>query len=106
MSKDKVKKLVKNYAHNLHEGGLTFKKVYLYGSYATGKNNKWSDIDVCVISDEFDGKNWDKFEQKLWRLRRQVDLRIEPIGMSTKEFNEFSPLASEIKKNGIAIAWV
>lgn len=87
----------------MKENRFPFERVYLFGSYAKGLEKKWSDIDVCVVSDKFADKNWDSNERILWRLRREIDSRIEPIGMASEEFNGLSPLSEEIKKTGIRI---
>jgi predicted nucleotidyltransferase len=34
-------------------------EIILFGSYASGKNNKWSDIDLAVISPDFSGKSYE-----------------------------------------------
>ena len=52
--------------------------VVLYGSYAKGTQTSLSDIDVAVIVDNVKGDFLDK-EAQLYRLRREIDDRIEPI---------------------------
>lgn len=52
MSKTNAKKIVKEYAGKLKRENYPFSAIYLFGSYAQNKNNKWSDIDVAVISDK------------------------------------------------------
>ncbi len=52
--------------------------VILYGSYARGTENKWSDIDIAIITDKIDGNIIDA-EYDLVRLRRDIDDRIEPV---------------------------
>ena len=87
----------------MKKNNFAFSRSFLYGSYAKGKAKPWSDIDICVISKKFNGKNWDKYERQLWYWRREVDARIEPVGMSPCEFKNISPLAYEIKKTGIRV---
>jgi len=75
-------------------------KLYLYGSYATGKSSEDSDIDVAVIVNNIEG---DFFEimPVLWKLRRKVDDRIEPVlidGSSDK-----SGFLNSIMKTGVEI---
>ncbi len=104
MSKNRsVKKIVRDYVAQLRRHKFPFTHVFLYGSYATGQEHAGSDIDVCVISKQFQGQHWDKYERQLWQLRRPIDTRIEPIGLSLADFNGLSPLAAEIKKNGVLI---
>lgn len=52
--------------------------VVLYGSYAQGTGRGSSDIDVAVIVDRIDG-DFLEAEAGLYRIRRQIDDRIEPI---------------------------
>ena len=104
MSKIKAKKIAKKYAEKLKAENYPFAAIYLFGSYANNNANKWSDIDVAVISDKLK-KNWNKNEDTLWRYTIAVDSRIEPIGFTVKDFkNIFDPMVAEIKKTGIRIA--
>jgi len=103
MSKVEAKKIVKKYAKNLKAKKYPFSAIYLFGSFAKGAPRKWSDIDVAVVSKEMDKKG-DEAGFKLWKLRMGVDTRIEPHGISPKDFeNEWNPMAHEIKKTGIRV---
>lgn len=103
MSKNKVKKIVKDYADSLKYNNYPFFAVYLFGSYAKDKQKKWSDIDVAVISDKLK-KDEDRSRLLLWKLRRDIDLRIEPHGFTVKEFqNDTDPMVNEIKRTGVRV---
>ncbi len=103
MSKAEAEKIVKKYMIRLLKENYPFTAVYLFGSHATGKAGKWSDIDVAVLSDKMK-KNWNKNEEALWKIGVRVDPRIEPIGFSPKDFeDDWNPIAHEIKKTGIRI---
>ncbi len=52
--------------------------IILYGSYAKGTQTESSDIDVAVIVDRVEGDFLDQ-ETLLYRMRRDIDDRIEPI---------------------------
>ena len=104
MSRGQAKKIAASYAKHLKKNGFHFTHIFLYGSQAKGTAKKWSDIGICVVSASFDRPEWDKEEKKLWYLRRAIDARIEPLGMSLEEFQAVSPLSYEIKKSGIKIA--
>ena len=54
------------------------KEVVLFGSQATGKSHKDSDIDIAVVFDLLDDTRLEKAFQ-LYKLRRNIDTRIEPI---------------------------
>lgn len=76
--------------------------VYLYGSYAKGKQHKWSDIDIAIISPEFPEDNFDEMV-RLSVIASQIDSRIEPVLFRTSDFVDEDPLVWEIKKEGINI---
>lgn len=104
MSAAVAKKIVKAYGRLLRARRITYTQLFLFGSYARGRAYPWSDIDVCVVSKQFSGKRWDAGERALWRLRSEVDMRIEPVAMSPEEFKSASPLAHEVRTTGIRIA--
>jgi len=51
--------------------------IILFGSYIKGVPDEGSDIDVGVVFDGFEG-DWLETSAKLWRLRRDISLDIEP----------------------------
>ncbi|MFH1837904.1 MAG: nucleotidyltransferase domain-containing protein [Candidatus Kuenenbacteria bacterium] len=103
MSNIEIKKIVKKYAQALKEKKYSFFKIYLFGSCAKKNQNKWSDIDVAIITDKLK-KNKDKNRFLLWDIRMDVDTRIEPHGFTVEDFqNEYDPMVYEIKNTGIEI---
>lgn len=96
-----VKTIVKSYGNILKKNNFTYSKIYLFGSYAKGKADKNSDIDVAVVAEGSGVSGWLK-KMKLWQLARRIDTRIEPILLSSKEFskNKASQMAVEVKKTG------
>ncbi|PIR47071.1 MAG: nucleotidyltransferase [Candidatus Vogelbacteria bacterium CG10_big_fil_rev_8_21_14_0_10_45_14] len=100
MSTIDAKIVVKKYADKLRSAHFPFDAIYLYGSYAKGQGREWSDIDVAVISPVLGDVLGDE-HFKLWRLRRGVDSRIEPYGMTPEDFeNNNDPMVHEIKTTG------
>lgn len=75
--------------------------VYLFGSHANNTNREDSDIDVAVVVKRIEG-DYFSINPLLWKLRRQIDDRIEPI-LIEKDFDDADFLA-EIQKYGIEIA--
>ncbi|MFH1192202.1 MAG: nucleotidyltransferase domain-containing protein [bacterium] len=103
MPRAKAEKIVKEFAKKLKENDYYFSEIYLFGSYAKGKQKKDSDIDVAVISDKLK-RNYDRNRFLLWKIRMGVDTKIEPHGFTKAEFkNNCSPIVYEIKKTGIKI---
>jgi len=77
--------------------------IFLFGSYAKGTENEDSDIDIAIISDDFDdiydcmahlmGMTWD------------IDARIEPHPIKKKDFDEVSDyFIKEVIDTGIKVA--
>ena len=80
---------------------LEVKKAFLFGSYAKGLEREDSDIDIALVI----GNMTDFFatQMQLMRLRRNIDLRIEPHPIDESDFTITDPFAYEIQKNGIEI---
>ena len=78
-------------------------KVYLFGSYARETNREDSDIDVAIIVNNIQG-DYFSTTPLIWKLRRQIDDRIEPILI--EKGNDTSGFLEEIKKSGIEIGEV
>lgn len=81
---------------------LGLKKVYLFGSYAKGTETENSDIDVALVFENM--SDFFATQMQLMKLRRQIDLRIEPHPINEKDFHSFNPFAYEIEQTGILVA--
>ena len=79
---------------------MKFEEMILFGSYAKGNARDDSDVDVAIIVKKLSG---DYFSTRplLWKIRREVDDRIEPV-LIDKEHDE-SGFLSEIMKTGAVI---
>ena len=89
----------REYIQKLRENRIKIWRLYLYGSYAKGTYHTDSDIDLAVFleKDDLDG-----FEEnvQLMKLRRDVDIRIEPHPFAKSDFDETNPLVKEIIETG------
>ena len=102
---DKIKPeiliIIKKYLSLLENNGFPIKEAYLYGSYTRNEENKWSDIDIAVISDRFEGNRFlDK--EKIRGLYRKVDLRISVLPLNTESLDSFF-IQSEVIGKGIRV---
>jgi uncharacterized protein len=80
---------------------IPLEKIYLFGSYAKNTNRTDSDIDVAIVVKKLEG-DYFTIQPLLWKIRRQIDDRIEPILIETD--NDISGFLVEIQRNGIEIA--
>ena len=77
--------------------------IILFGSYAKGTENEDSDIDIAVISDDFE----DIYEcmANLMGMTWDIDARIEPHPITTEDFEKVSnPFVKEVVDTGIKVA--
>jgi len=96
MDKATAIRLVKQYADLLRQN-FNVTKIILYGSYSRDAARKDSDIDVAVVLDSVD-EDFLMCEARLFRLRREIDARIEPVLL--EESNDKSGFLEEILKTG------
>jgi predicted nucleotidyltransferase len=96
MDKDQVIDNVNKYALAVDEK-IKLSKVILYGSYAKGNWREDSDIDVAVVVESVKGDFLEN-EALLFKLRRGIDDRIEPVLL--EESNDNGGFLSEIMKYG------
>ena len=91
-------KIAKRYADLIRER-FQIEFMYLFGSYVNGNYREESDIDIAVILKD---KDYDflTFSKELFRLRREIDLRIEPVLL---EMEDSSGFLAEIVRTGIRI---
>ena len=75
--------------------------IILFGSYAKGTNDEESDIDIAVVTDDFDGDEFDA-QAALSLLRKGIDYRIEVHLVTVADYKAISyPLVWEIVNTGI-----
>ena len=79
---------------------FAIENVYLFGSYAKDLNKSDSDIDVAIIVSDISDDYFSTIPL-LWKLRRQIDDRIEPVLIDKN--NDKSGFLEEVKRNGIEI---
>lgn len=102
-NKDKYLEIARSYAKVLSENGYDVRELYVFGSRLKGRNSKWSDLDVCVVSPNL---KRDRFAEavKFTLMGRQISDLIEPHLMSPLEFcDDYNLLAREVRKNGVRV---
>jgi len=98
-----VSDLVSAYGQDLRARGIRWQKLIVFGSHAKGNQTKWSDIDVCVLSNEFSDNRFDN-QRLLMHNRSKEFLLIEPHPFRPEEFdNTWDPLANEVRSYGIEV---
>ena len=99
MDKKSVIELAKRFSEQVYEF-MPVQQIILYGSYAKDESKVDSDIDIAVIVEKLDG-DYLNAQSKLFKLRRSIDLRIEPIII--EQSDDKSGFLEEILETGIKI---
>lgn len=84
---------------------LHINKMFLFGSRASGKPNRWSDIDLIIVSDNFANMRFRKRATKMYDYWN-FDYPIDFLCYTQKEFKKLSKqvtIVSEAIKNGIEV---
>jgi len=80
--------IVKKYLTTLNNLGIPIQCGIIFGSQTIPKTNKWSDIDILVVSPKFDQPGCRKDIDLLWRTTIKIDCRIEPIPCGKRQWEE------------------
>ncbi len=104
MAERAITSVIKKYLAGLPAFGIHARKAVLFGSYAKGGGDEWSDIDLVVIAPEFDGRREISLIKSLWRATL-LDSRIEPIPCGEKEWEteQGRPILEIARREGVVI---
>jgi hypothetical protein len=105
MAEESVINSVKQYLRLLTQRGIPVQYGVLFGSWAKGQPHKWSDIDLLVVSAQFDGQRRREDVNLLWRVAAQTDNRIEPIPVGQLQYqsDNSSPIIEIARREGVII---
>ncbi len=104
MVKSKVVDAIGFFERCLKEKGVKITKIILFGSQVGGKTTKESDVDIMIISDDFQGKNI--FERA--RLTKEAEIMtlkkfmmpLDIVTLTSEEFESGKSLVAEYAQKG------
>ena len=99
LSEAKINEIIKGFVLMLRQE-IPIKKIILFGSYAHGQPKEYSDIDIAVISDWFEGRPKIENMQYLSRIAAAYNSLIEALPFTEEEYRNLdkrSFLASIVK---------
>ena len=79
---------VRSYMEFLQSEGLEISFSVIFGSQVNGKADKWSDIDLIIVSPQFDDAITREDINHLWRSAASTDDRIEPVPCGERQWEE------------------
>jgi len=100
MDKGEALKIANQYIDTISNKYVVL-QAYMFGSFAKGTNHDDSDIDIAIVVNNVSDIIETQIE--MMKLRRKVDLRIEPHPFLFSDFNNGNPVVFEILKSGIQL---
>ena len=98
-----IMEIVQKYVEKVCEN-YKIEAIILFGSYAKGTEREDSDIDIAIITDDFENDVFDE-QLNLKKLRWEIDLRIEPHLIRIEDYRDVStPFIQEVIDTGIKVA--
>lgn len=106
MVDESIINVVRQYLQTLVETGIPVQRGVIFGSQVSGQQHNWSDIDLLVISPQFDGERKREDVNLLWRVAARTDSRIEPIAVGERQFeDDDSSAIIEIARREGQVVW-
>lgn len=97
-----VKKTINKYLLVLKEYKIPIRQAILFGSYAKGRYHEWSDIDIALVSDIFEGDRISD-RNKIRKITLSVSCDIEVLPYRPQDFTPEDPFVKEIIESGIRL---
>ena len=107
MTETKVLEAIDFLRKSIEEDGVRVSRIVLFGSHARGNAGDDSDIDVVIISEDFEGK--DIFEraritgQAEWRTIKIYRVPFDIITMTENEFESGESMIADFAKQGTVV---
>ena len=99
---DRIQRIISQYLASLKAHGFQIQDAILFGSYARGNANQWSDIDLALVSNEFEGVRFTD-KNKIRKITISVSSDLEVLPFNPKDFTMGNPLVKEILETGIRV---
>lgn len=96
---EKVKCLSKEILQNV----VSLRKVILFGSFAKNTQHPHSDVDICLVADDFIGLAFIDMDKFIKIITKKEYSLIQIKTYSTTEYLEGNPFIDEINKTGIVV---
>jgi len=105
MAEESIIKSIRKYLNELQRLGVPVKFGILFGSHARKNTNRWSDIDLLVVSPRYDEAYNREDINMLWRTAACTDNRIEPVpvGLHRWETDDESTIIESARREGILV---
>lgn len=100
--KSSTKSIIKHYIKALERDNIPVRRAILFGSRASRRHDRWSDIDIAIVSEVFEGDRI-KDRDRIRKITLAVSSDISPLPFRPEDFTIENPLVKEILKTGVMI---
>jgi predicted nucleotidyltransferase len=100
---DRVQKIIEKYFQALKDNKIPINRAFLFGSYAKGGYNEYSDVDIVLVSSIFEGNRFAD-RNKIRKINLSVSNDLEILPYCPQDFTPEDPFVREILETGIEIA--
>jgi uncharacterized protein len=99
---DNVSFIIDSFLEELNNNNINIEQAILFGSYAQGTYSPWSDIDIALVSSDFEGDRF-KDRDKIKRIKLKISSDLEPIPYLPDDFTADDPFVKQILATGINV---
>ena len=99
---DKISSIIEQFLEELEKNNINIEQALLFASYAQGTGTQWSDIDLAIISSDFEGDRF-KDRNKISRIKLKISSDLEPIPFPPGELTSDDPFVTQIINTGVTI---
>jgi len=98
----KVKNTIAEFLQALQMNNIPIRRAILFGSYAQGNYTEWSDIDLAIVSEAFQGDRMED-RDKIRPIKLSISSELEVLPYTPEDFTEEDPFVKEIIETGIEL---
>ena len=99
---NRVRAAVDELIQQLNANNFLIRQAFIFGSYAKGQQSKWSDIDVALVSDRFEGDMFNDYcKMSPYLIKANLSLEVHPF--RPEDFTKDNPFVEEIIETGIKV---
>lgn len=99
---NQIRDIIDKYIRALEKERIHVQRAVLFGSHADGKADEWSDIDIALVSDAFEGDRFDD-RSRIRRITLSVSSDLSPLPFRPEDFVPEDPFVKEILEKGVTI---
>jgi predicted nucleotidyltransferase len=92
MVEERTRKVIEDLRAALESNGISVKKLVLYGSRSRDSTDRFSDIDLVIVSTDFCGKDYWERVQIVSPLIPRSAYAVEPLLVTPQEWEEESSM--------------